>query len=105
MSRAYYSEEFARQGPRPASSVAGRREPRSSEEAEDAIARTRGRISHTLDLLERRLIARKESVKARANLLEPVGRRVRTSPWATVSVALAAGFILGRRRAKRRRRG
>lgn len=102
MSR-YYPEEQERPEPEAPTAPAEHYEPSSSAEAEEALEGTRGRISETLDQLESRLRERKEELKGRADALRPIGRQVESNPWRTLSIALGAGFVLGRRQAKRRR--
>jgi ElaB/YqjD/DUF883 family membrane-anchored ribosome-binding protein len=71
-------------------------EPRSTDEARQAILETRGRISETLDDIEDALSAKKARFKERVNVLRPVTDRVRGSPWPAVGIAFAAGVVLSR---------
>jgi ElaB/YqjD/DUF883 family membrane-anchored ribosome-binding protein len=70
-------------------------EPRSTDEARQAIEATRGRISATLDDLETRLEAKKEAIRDRFDLATPARQRIRQRPWVVVGGALAVGLLLG----------
>lgn len=69
--------------------------PSSTDEARDAVERTRGRISETLDEIEGRLVSKKEQLKARADIARPVRDRVNERPFQAVGIALGAGLLLG----------
>lgn len=69
--------------------------PRTPEEAREELARTRERMSHTLDRIEHRLVAKKIELRQR---LSPRGRfreAFDEHPIPVVAVAFVLGFWLG----------
>jgi ElaB/YqjD/DUF883 family membrane-anchored ribosome-binding protein len=70
-------------------------EPHSIEEARDALAATRQRISQDLDSIEARLRGTAEGLRERLDPLEPARTRIRADVWASLGIAFAAGVALG----------
>lgn len=71
-------------------------EPRNLEEARQAVAESRERLSGTLDDIGYSLTVKKQEIEARVDVLRPVKRRVRSRPLAAVAVALGVGLLIGR---------
>lgn len=64
---------------------------RSADVARDEIARTRARMSETIDEIEVALLRKKAVLRERLD----VGARLREKPLTVVGVALGAGLVLG----------
>ena len=71
-----------------------RAEPRTVEEARRAVEQTRARMSDTLDAIEGRLIAKKDAISQRMDVMRPVKQRVRSRPWPALAVAFGVGMLL-----------
>ncbi len=74
---------------------AGRREPKTTEEALLAAEESRGRISATLDEIEDRIDETREQIREKANVLRPVRSRIRENPLPMIGAAAGAGLVLG----------
>ncbi len=70
-------------------------EPRSVDDAREAIEQTRERISATLDEIETRIDATKQELRRRADVLRPVRERIGASPWTALAIGAGAGLALG----------
>lgn len=70
-------------------------EPRTVDEARDAVERSRQRISSTLDALEDRIVEKKHALQQRADVFRPVKEQVAQRPFTAVAVAVGVGALLG----------
>lgn len=70
-------------------------EPRSVDDARDAIADTRERISATLDAIEARIDDTRAEIRRRADVLRPVRERIVADPWKALAIGAGAGLLLG----------
>jgi ElaB/YqjD/DUF883 family membrane-anchored ribosome-binding protein len=70
-------------------------EPRTVDEARDAVERSRQRISSTLDALEGRIVEKKHEIQNRVDVLRPVRDQVERRPFTAVAVAVGVGALLG----------
>jgi len=77
-----------------------RAEPRTVEEARLAVEESRERMSNTLDAIEGRLVAKKQQLSDRMDVMRPVKQRVRSRPWQAVAVALGVGVLIWKLRHK-----
>ncbi len=73
---------------------AGTTDPHSIDEARDALAETRRRIAHDLDVIEVRLRDTTDELRERLDLLEPARRRIRADVWTSLGLAFGAGVLL-----------
>jgi hypothetical protein len=80
-----------RQAARPVAASNGR--PDGPEEMRLEIERTRARMSHTLDVIEDRLVRQKQEIWAKATL-QGFRRKVSSEPWRTLAIAFVAGYIV-----------
>ncbi len=78
----------------------GRGRPEDAAAMREEIARTRARLSQTLDELEGRIVAerralerKKEDLWARATL-QGVRKKLSSEPWRSVGIAFAVGYII-----------
>ena len=71
-------------------------EPRTVEEARQAVEASRAKLSDTLGVLEQSLTTRKEELEAKVDVLRPVKHRVRARPLAALAVAFGVGVLLGK---------
>lgn len=71
-----------------------RAEPRTVQEARRAVEESRERMSDTLDAIEGRLVAKKQQLSDRMDVMRPVKQRVRSRPWPAVAVAFGVGVLL-----------
>ena len=71
-----------------------RREPSTVEEARQAVEESRERMSDTLDAIEGRLVAKKQQISDRMDVMRPVKQRVRARPWPAIAVAFGVGIVL-----------
>jgi ElaB/YqjD/DUF883 family membrane-anchored ribosome-binding protein len=67
--------------------------PSSPDEMQQEIERTRQRMSHTLDLIEDRLVRQKEDLWAKATM-QGFRRRISSEPWRSLAIAFAVGYIV-----------
>jgi ElaB/YqjD/DUF883 family membrane-anchored ribosome-binding protein len=81
-----------------------RLELRTVEEAQRAVEESRERMSDTLDAIESRLVAKKQELSDRMDVMRPVKQRVRSHPWQAVAVAVGLGLVLSKLREKRHAR-
>ncbi|HEX6309112.1 MAG TPA: hypothetical protein VFZ69_13035 [Longimicrobiales bacterium] len=70
-------------------------EPRTVDEAKQAVELSRQRISSTLDALEDRIVEKKHALQDRVDVLRPVRDQVTGRPLTAVAVALGVGALLG----------
>jgi ElaB/YqjD/DUF883 family membrane-anchored ribosome-binding protein len=70
-------------------------EPRTVDEARDAVERSRQRISTTLDQLEYRIVEKKHEIQDRVDVLRPVRDQIRERPFTALAVAAGVGALLG----------
>jgi len=70
-------------------------QPRSVEDAREAIAQTRERISATLDAIELRIDQTRQDIRRKADVLRPVRERIGAAPWTALGIAAGAGLALG----------
>ncbi len=70
-------------------------EPRSVDDAREAIEQTRERISATLDQIETRIDETKQDIRRRADVLRPVRERIAASPWSALAIGAGVGLALG----------
>ncbi len=80
--------------------IRGNGRPDGPEAMRDEIARTRARMSDTLDAIEDRIVAerralerKKEELWAKATL-QGVRKKLSTEPWRSVGIAFAVGYII-----------
>ena len=71
-----------------------RPEPRTVEEARRAVEESRERMSDTLDAIEGRLVAKKQQLSDRMDVMRPVKQRVRSRPWPAIAIAFGVGVLL-----------
>jgi ElaB/YqjD/DUF883 family membrane-anchored ribosome-binding protein len=71
-----------------------RAEPRTVEEARQAVEDSRERMSNTLDAIEGRLVAKKQQLSDRMDVMRPVKQRVRSRPWPAIAVAFGVGVLI-----------
>ena len=71
-----------------------RAEPRTVEEARRAVEQSRERMSDTLDAIEGRLVAKKQELTDRMDVMRPVKQRVRARPWPAIAIAFGIGVLL-----------
>lgn len=69
--------------------------PQTVDEARDAVARSRERISSTLDALEDRIVEKKHEIQDRVDVLRPVREQIAERPLTAVMAGLAVGALLG----------
>ncbi len=69
-------------------------DPRTIDEARDALAETRRRIARDLDVIEVRLRGTTDELRGRLDLLEPARRRIRADVWTRLGLAFGAGVLL-----------
>jgi hypothetical protein len=70
-------------------------DPRTVDEARDAVERSRQRISSTLDALEDRIVEKKHEIQERVDVLRPVRAQIAERPFTAVAVAVGVGALLG----------
>ena len=70
-------------------------EPRTVDEARDAVERSRQRIASTLDALEDRIVEKKHELQQKADVLRPVREQVVQRPFTAVALAVGVGALLG----------
>jgi hypothetical protein len=70
-------------------------EPRTVDEARDAVERSRQRISSTLDELEGRIVEKKHAIEERIDVLRPVRQQIAARPFTALAVAAGVGVLLG----------
>ncbi|HUF50073.1 MAG TPA: hypothetical protein VMN60_04535 [Longimicrobiales bacterium] len=70
-------------------------EPRTVDEARDAVERSRQRISSTLDALEDRIVEKKQALRDRVDVVRPVKEQVSRRPFTAIAVAVGVGALLG----------
>lgn len=70
-------------------------EPRTVNEARDAVERSRQRISSTLDQLEDRIVEKKHELQDRVDVFRPVREQIAQRPFTAVAVAVGVGALLG----------
>jgi hypothetical protein len=70
-------------------------EPRTVDEARDAVERSRQRISSTLDALEDRIVEKKHELQERVDVLRPVRDQIVERPFTALAVGLGVGALLG----------
>jgi hypothetical protein len=70
-------------------------EPRTVDEARDAVERSRQRISSTLDALEDRIVEKKHELQDRVDVLKPVREQIVSRPFTAVAIGLGVGALLG----------
>jgi ElaB/YqjD/DUF883 family membrane-anchored ribosome-binding protein len=75
--------------------AASSHDPRTVDEARDAVERSRQRISSTLDQLEDRIVEKKHEIQDRADVLRPVRERIAQRPFTSVAIAIGVGAVLG----------
>jgi len=73
----------------------GAESPQTVDEARDAVARSRERISSTLDALEDRIVEKKHEIQDRVDVLRPVREQIAERPLTAVMAGLAVGALLG----------
>jgi ElaB/YqjD/DUF883 family membrane-anchored ribosome-binding protein len=78
-----------------------RAEPRTVDEARRAVAESRERMSDTLDAIEGRLVAKKQQLSDRMDVMRPVKQRVRARPWPAIAVAFGIGVLVWKLRHQR----
>jgi ElaB/YqjD/DUF883 family membrane-anchored ribosome-binding protein len=69
--------------------------PRTVDEARDAVERSRQRISSTLDQLEGRIVDKKHELQEKADVLRPLRERIIEHPFTAVAVGAGVGMLLG----------
>lgn len=70
-------------------------EPRTVDEARDAVERSRQRISSTLDRLEDRIVEKKHELQDRVDVFRPVRDQIAQRPFTAVAVGIGVGALLG----------
>ena len=70
-------------------------QPRSVDDAREAIVQTRERISATLDAIETRIDETKQQIRSRADVLRPVREQIGAAPWRALAIGAGAGLVLG----------
>jgi hypothetical protein len=70
-------------------------EPRTVDEARDAVERSRQRISSTLDALEDRIVEKKHELQDRVDVLKPVREQIVSRPFTALAIGLGVGALLG----------
>jgi ElaB/YqjD/DUF883 family membrane-anchored ribosome-binding protein len=69
--------------------------PRTVDEARDAVEQSRQRISSTLDQLEGRIVDKKHELQEKADVLRPLRERVIEHPFTAVAAGVGVGVLLG----------
>ncbi len=69
--------------------------PQNVDDAREAIAQTRERISATLDAIELRIDETKDDLRRKVDVLRPVRERIGAAPWTALGIAAGAGLALG----------
>jgi hypothetical protein len=77
----------------PRGTLAGNGRPSDPEEMRLEIERTRERMSHTLDIIEDRLVRQKQELWAKATL-QRFRHKVSSAPWRPLAIAFVAGYIV-----------
>jgi ElaB/YqjD/DUF883 family membrane-anchored ribosome-binding protein len=70
-------------------------EPRTVDEARNAVERSRQRISSTLDQLEDRIVEKKHELQEKVDFMRPVRDQIAQRPFTAVAVAVGVGALLG----------
>jgi ElaB/YqjD/DUF883 family membrane-anchored ribosome-binding protein len=70
-------------------------EPRTVDEARDAVERSRQRISSTLDALEERIVEKKHELQEKVDVLRPVRDQIVNRPFTAIAVGVGIGALLG----------
>jgi ElaB/YqjD/DUF883 family membrane-anchored ribosome-binding protein len=75
-------------------------QPRTVEEARNAVVASRERMSDTLDAIENRLVTKKQEITDRMDVMRPVKKQVRSRPWPALALAFGVGFLFWKLRDK-----
>ncbi|CAN5890737.1 hypothetical protein BH23GEM9_BH23GEM9_01710 [soil metagenome] len=70
-------------------------DPRTVDEARDAVERSRQRISSTLDRLEDRIVEKKHELQDKVDFMRPVREQIAERPFTAIAVAAGFGALLG----------
>jgi ElaB/YqjD/DUF883 family membrane-anchored ribosome-binding protein len=70
-------------------------EPRTVDEARDAVERSRQQISSTLDRLEDRIVEKKHELQDRVDFLRPARDFIVDRPFTAIAVGIGVGALLG----------
>jgi ElaB/YqjD/DUF883 family membrane-anchored ribosome-binding protein len=70
-------------------------EPRTVDEARNAVERSRQRISSTLDQLEDRIVEKKHELQDKADVLRPLREQIAQRPFTALAVGVGVGALLG----------
>lgn len=76
-----------------------RAEPRTVEEARVAVEQSRARMSDTLDAIEGKIVAKRQEITDRMDIMRPVKQRVRKRPWPALALAFGIGVVIWKLRA------
>lgn len=75
-------------------------QPEGPSEMREEIARTRARLSHTLDALEARVVDERQSLERKKDelvdraTLKPLRKRLAREPWRSMAIAFVAGYVV-----------